>query len=189
MTNPFYMNPYYLNGSFGNGETGNHGDVYYYNHGNMPYGMVYTNQYSSYPNDPGFIEPILNDHGKQPFVLNIHQAATQNNTFRTAIWTGDNLQVTLMSIGVGEDIGLEVHPDVDQFLRIEEGQGLVQMGVNQNQLNYVRNVYGESAIMVPAGVWHNLTNTGNVPLKLYTVYAPPEHPFGTVHRTKADEEG
>ncbi|GAQ16365.1 cupin domain protein [Oceanobacillus picturae] len=133
------------------------------------------------------------DQGKQPFVINIEEAAERNRTFRTAIWTGNHLQVTLMSIGVGEDIGLEVHPDVDQFLRIEEGHGFVQIGDTKTNLNFEKRVSENSAIMVPAGKWHNLTNTGNKPLKLYTIYAPPEYPFGTVHQTKADataaEEG
>lgn len=126
------------------------------------------------------------DHGKKPYVININEAAKLNNNFRTAIWTGDHLQVTLMKIEVGEDIGLEVHPDVDQFLRIEEGQGFVQMGNTRNNLYFQRNVFDDDAIMVPAGTWHNLTNTGNIPLSLYTIYAPPEHPFGTVHETKAE---
>lgn len=91
-----------------------------------------------------------------------------------------------MSIDVEEDIGLEVHPTVDQFLRIEEGQGLVQMGDQKDQLDFKQNVYEDYALMVPAGKWHNLTNTGTKPLKLYTIYASPEHPFGTVHNTKAD---
>lgn len=92
-----------------------------------------------------------------------------------------------MSIDVGDDVGLEVHSDVDQFLRIEEGEGLVQMGKSKDQLTFVRDVKDDSAIMVPAGYWYNLTNTGNTSLKLYTIYAPPEHPFGTVHRTKVDD--
>jgi mannose-6-phosphate isomerase-like protein (cupin superfamily) len=91
------------------------------------------------------------------------------------------------------DIGLEMHPNVDQFLRIEQGQGIVQMGKSRDNLNFERNVYNDSAIMLPAGTWHNLTNTGNIPLKLCSIYAPPNHPFGTVHGTKADaiasEEG
>ena len=128
------------------------------------------------------------DHGKRPYVVNINQAAKQNNTFRTAIWTGEHLQVTLMSINVGDDIGLEVHDDVDQFLRIEEGQGFVQMGMSEYQLTFERRVGANSAIMVPAGYWHNITNTGNTPLKLYTIYAPPEHPFGTIDYTKMDAE-
>ncbi|WP_138416684.1 cupin domain-containing protein [Aquibacillus sediminis] len=126
----------------------------------------------------------LTDYGKQPFVVNIEKATKQNKNFRTALWTGDHLQVTLMSIGVGEDIGLELHSDVDQFLRIEQGKGKVQMGDQQDQLDFEKHVEDDDAIMVPAGKWHNLTNVGDVPLKLYSIYAPPEHPFGTVHETK-----
>ena len=129
---------------------------------------------------------MLQDRGKQPFVINIKEAARANDTFRTAIWTGNHLQVTVMSIEVGEDIGLEVHPTVDQFLRVEEGQGLVQMGDAKDRLNFEVPVRDDDAIMVPAGTWHNLINTGHTPLKLYTIYAPPEHPYGTVHRTKAE---
>jgi|SRR5690625_4956074 len=129
---------------------------------------------------------VLKDYGKQPFVINIEEAAEQNNTYRTALWTGDHLQVTLMSINVGEDIGLEIHPETDQFLRIEEGHGIVQMGSSKNNLTFQRNVREDSAIMVPAGTWHNVTNTGNKPLKLYSIYAPPHHPFGTIEQTKAD---
>ncbi|TCP62149.1 cupin domain-containing protein [Baia soyae] len=128
----------------------------------------------------------LQDYGKDSFVVDINKAAKQNNTFRTALWTGDHLQVTLMRINVGDDIGLEVHPAVDQFLRIEEGQGLVLMGDSRNQLNFKAKVYDDYAIMIPAGKWHNLINTGDKPLKLYSIYAPPEHPFGTVHETKND---
>ncbi|HEY4600710.1 MAG TPA: cupin domain-containing protein [Cerasibacillus sp.] len=130
---------------------------------------------------------VLKDYGKQPFVLDIEDAAEANRTFRTAIWTGDYLQVTLMSINVNEDIGLEIHPNTDQFLRIEEGRGVVQMGDSKENLTFERHVSEDDAIMVPAGKWHNITNTGRKPLKLYSIYAPPEHPFGTVHRTKADE--
>ncbi|WP_163971059.1 cupin domain-containing protein [Oceanobacillus halotolerans] len=128
----------------------------------------------------------LTDYGNNPFVTNIEHTSMQNQTFRTALWTGEHFQVTLMSIGVGEDIGLEVHPNTDQFLRVEAGQGLVQMGDTEHQLDFERSVSDDDAIIVPAGKWHNLTNTGNTPLKLYTIYAPPEHPFGTVHRTKAE---
>ena len=130
----------------------------------------------------------LKDYGPEPFVVNIEEATKQNNTFRTALWTGDNLQVTLMSIKVGEDIGLEVHPTVDQFIRIEEGQGLVKMGDRRDQLDFQRKVYDDFAILIPAGKWHNLINTGDTPLKLYSIYAPPQHPRGTVHETKAIAE-
>ena len=130
----------------------------------------------------------LKDYGPQPFVVNIEEATLQNDNFRTALWTGTHLQVTLMSIGVGEDIGLEMHPDVDQFLRIEEGQGLVKMGSRKDKLDFQDKAYDGYAILIPAGTWHNLINTGRKPLKLYSIYAPPNHPKGTVHETKADAE-
>jgi len=126
----------------------------------------------------------LKDYGPEPFVINIERAAVQNNNYRTALWTGKHLQVTLMSIGVGEDIGLEVHPDVDQFIRVEEGQGLVEMGDSRNNLDYRRRVYEDYVIIIPAGKWHNVINTGNRPMKLYSLYAPPQHPHGTVHETR-----
>ena len=124
------------------------------------------------------------DFGARPFVVDITKATLNNNTFRTALWSGSNLQLTVMSINPGEDIGLEAHPQLDQFLRIEQGCGLVQMGDRRDNLYIVHPVYDDSAIFVPAGTWHNLTNTGGVPLKLYSIYAPPNHPFSTVHQTK-----
>jgi mannose-6-phosphate isomerase-like protein (cupin superfamily) len=130
--------------------------------------------------------PKLKDYGPEPFVINIDEATKQNNTFRTALWTGDNLQVTLMSIEVGDDIGLEVHPTGDQFIRIEEGQGLVKMGDSKDKLDFQEKAYDDYSIMIPAGKWHNIINTGDKPLKLYAIYAPPEHPLGTIHKTKAD---
>lgn len=128
------------------------------------------------------------DYGPEPFIVNIDAVTKQNNTFRTALWTGRHLQLTLMSIDVGDDIGLEVHPHLDQFIRIEDGQGLVQMGSRKDYLDFQGNVYDDFAFIIPAGKWHNLINTGNKPLKLYSIYAPPEHPHGTVHETKAVAE-
>lgn len=128
------------------------------------------------------------DYGPQPFVINIAEATKQNDTFRTALWTGNFLQLTLMSINVNDDIGLELHPDLDQFIRIEEGQGIVQMGDRKDKLNFKQNVQDDFAIFIPAGKWHNITNTGNIPLKLYSIYAPTQHPFGTVQQTKEMEE-
>ncbi|MCT4542801.1 MAG: cupin domain-containing protein [Vallitalea sp.] len=128
------------------------------------------------------------DYGPEPYVIDIDEATRENNTFRSAIWTGENLQVTLMSIDVGDDIGLEVHPTGDQFIRIEEGQGLVKMGDSKDKLFFQEEVFDDFAVMIPAGTWHNIVNTGDIPLKLYAIYAPPEHPRGTVHQTKADAE-
>lgn len=141
------------------------------------------------PMSAGNAVPIeLSDYGPEPFVVNIEEAAKQNNTFRTALWTGKHFQLTLMSINVGEDIGVEIHPDVDQFIRIEEGQGLVQMGDSKDNFDFQRNVFNDYIIIIPAGKWHNVINTGNMPIKLYSIYAPPQHPHSTVHMTKADAE-
>ncbi|MCL2631075.1 MAG: cupin domain-containing protein [Firmicutes bacterium] len=125
------------------------------------------------------------DYGAMPFVIDINKATLANDTYRTALWTGKYLQSTLMSINPQDDIGLEVHKDTDQFLRIEEGQGVVQMGNAKDNLYFQQNVYGDSAVFVPAGTWHNITNTGKTPMKIYTIYAPPHHPHGTIHQTKA----
>jgi len=128
------------------------------------------------------------DHGPHPFTENIEKATLSNENYRATLWTGKNLQLTVMSIQPGHDIGLEVHPDHDQFLRIEEGKGRVQMGPSKEDLSFERDVEDDWVILVPAGSWHNITNTGDKPLKLYSLYAPPEHPHGTVHRTKADAD-
>lgn len=163
-----------------------------YNPYNM-YNVYRTYPCPYYPNIPMYIPTDeteydglmkLKDYGPEPFVINIDEATKKNNTYRTALWTGSYLQVTLMSINVGEDIGLEVHPMGDQFIRIEEGQGLVQMGDRIDKLDFEKKVYDDYAIMIPAGKWHNIINTGDKPLKLYAIYAPPEHPRGTVHETK-----
>jgi len=147
---------------------------------------AYVCGYSNNLRNDGNPQMELKDYGGKPFVVNIEQAAKLNPNYRTSLWTGKHLQVTLMSIEAGGDIGLEVHPDVDQFIRIEQGQGLVQMGERKDRLDFERKVSEDDAIMIPAGTWHNVINTGHDPLKLYSIYAPPEHPFGTVHRTKAE---
>ncbi|MCL2398608.1 MAG: cupin domain-containing protein [Defluviitaleaceae bacterium] len=132
--------------------------------------------------------PTTIDYGTHPFVVDINKATLNNENFRTTLWTGNNLQLTLMRIGVGEDIGLEMHPHVDQFLRIEDGQALVMMGKDANHLNFRQPVFDDFAIFIPAGTWHNIINTGKSPLKLYSIYAPPNHPKGAVHATKAIAE-
>jgi mannose-6-phosphate isomerase-like protein (cupin superfamily) len=136
------------------------------------------------PQSAGSAPIVLRDYGPQPYVVDIDSATKQNNNYRTALWTGKHLQLTLMSIPVGGDIGVEVHPIIDQFIRVEQGQGTAQMGPSRDNLNFQRNVQDGFAIFIPAGTWHNVVNTGNVPLKLYSIYAPPQHPRGTVHATK-----
>lgn len=178
-----YPNPYFYNNPMINRDYMDmYPNRYPYNQKNS----IYDSWYLQYSGNDGFKE--IKDYGPNPFVINIEEATEQNNTFRTSLWTGDHLQLTLMSLNVGEDIGLEMHPDVDQFVRIEEGRGVVTMGDSEDMPNFEESVYEDFIFIIPAGKWHNLTNTGNKPLKLYSIYAPPQHPHGTVHKTKAEAE-
>ncbi|MCE5236735.1 MAG: cupin domain-containing protein [Clostridiaceae bacterium] len=129
--------------------------------------------------------PAYKDYGPEPFAVNIEKATINNNCFRTALWTGNHLQLTLMSINAGEDIGLEMHPNLDQFIRIVDGRGIVKMGDAENNLDFEAYVNKDYAFIIPAGTWHNLFNTGARPIKLYSIYAPSQHPHGTVHQTRA----
>ena len=133
-------------------------------------------------------EVVFKDYGLEPTVLDIEAYTVSNDNFRTALWTGTFLQLTLMSIPVGGEIGLEAHLDTDQFLRIEEGEGKVIMGDTENSLTFVQMVKADFAVFIPAGKWHNLLNTGDKPLKIYSIYSPIEHPQGTVHRTFEEAE-
>ena len=121
------------------------------------------------------------------WVGDVEHTTLDNETFRTVVFTGEHTQLTVMRLGPGEDIGREVHPHIDQFLRIEQGQGRVELGRTE-EVDETYDVEDDWAIIVPAGVWHNVVNTGSDELKLYSLYSPPEHPDGTVHRTKADAE-
>lgn len=128
----------------------------------------------------------FSDRGKQPVVENIEEMTLANENYRTTIWTGTKLQATLMTIQPGDDIGLEVHHGIDQFLRIESGQGLCEMGETEENLTFQAEVSADFAIFVPADRWHNVKNTGTEPLKLYTIYAGPDHVEGTIHPTHQD---
>lgn len=130
----------------------------------------------------------IKDFGPRPFVADIDRLTKMNANYRTALWTGEHLQVTLMSIPVGGDIGLEIHENLDQFLCIESGCALIMMGKCKDNLNYQQRVHSNCAILVPACTWHNIVNMGCTPVKLYSIYAPPQHPFGTIHKTKEDAE-
>jgi len=119
---------------------------------------------------------------------NIEDLTEENQTFRTVLWVGKHSELTVMSIEPGSEIGLEVHPDHDQFLRIETGRGQVKAGPAENDLRETHDVEDDWAFIVPAGTWHNVINTGTEPLKLYTLYSPANHAPGTVHATKADAD-
>ncbi len=130
----------------------------------------------------------VKDHGKEPYVLDIAAKTLKNDNFRSTLWTGEHLQLTVMSIPVGGDIGLEVHPKNDQFLRLEQGKGRVEMGPAEDNLTFTREVEDDWAILVPAGTWHNVTNIGDEPMKVYALYGPADHVPGTVHKTQEDAE-
>lgn len=133
-------------------------------------------------------DATLSDEGPNPFVTDIEADTLANENYRTTRWTGSNLQLTLMNIEPGHDIGLEVHEHGDQFLRVEAGRARVQMGPSEDDLPFDREVEDDWVILVPAGSWHNVTNIGDEPLKVYAIYGPPEHPSGTVHPTKAEAD-
>jgi mannose-6-phosphate isomerase-like protein (cupin superfamily) len=130
----------------------------------------------------------ITDPGPRPNAFDIEKATVANDTYRTVAWTGTYLQVTLMSIPTGESIGLEVHPDTDQFLRLESGRGRCVMGPAKDQLDFQQDVEDDWSIQIPAGVWHDVINTGDEAMRLYAVYAPVHHARGMVQATAHDAQ-
>lgn len=126
------------------------------------------------------------DYGKQPWVVNIEDLTLKNEYFRAAKWTGQYLQMTVMSLKPGEEIGLEKHDKGDQFIRVEKGNARVVMGLSKDKMTFDKKVSDDWAIFIPAGFWHNIINEGDKPLKVYVIYAPPEHPAGTLHKTSKE---
>jgi len=116
------------------------------------------------------------------FVEDIEELTEDNKDFRRVLYTGKHLQLVLMSLEPGEEIGAEVHADHDQFFRVEKGKGEVWIDGERSKIK------SDDAIIVPAGAKHNVINTGDKSLKLYTIYGPPDHKDGVVHKTKADAE-
>ena len=128
------------------------------------------------------------DPGSVPFTANMAQTALQNRNFRRAVWTGNHLQWTVMCIPIRGEIGVEMHPETDQLIRVEAGQAAVHMGTCRGKLHFRQILNAGDGVLVPCGTWHNVVNVGNRPLKLSSLYAPVQHPRGTVHRTKAEAE-
>ena len=117
------------------------------------------------------------------FVTDIEDDTLANEDFRRVLFTGPNTQLVLMTLRPGEDIGLETHREHDQFIRVEAGTGVVRLNETE------REIEDGSAVVIPAGVEHNIVNSSNdTPLRLYTLYSPPAHPDGTVHRTKEEAD-
>ncbi|NEU15004.1 cupin domain-containing protein [Methylobacterium sp. BTF04] len=127
----------------------------------------------------------IEDIGPMPQSFDIERATKANTYYRSVAWSGKYLQVTLMSIPIGGDIGLEAHPNTDQFLRLDAGSGLVQMGATKDQLIFEKEVSDGWCVLVPAGTWHNITNIGTGPMQVYAVYAPAHHAPDKVQATAA----
>ena len=130
----------------------------------------------------------VTDIGPKPSSFSMEDETKANPNYRTVAWTGKYLQVTLMSIPVGESIGLEQHPETDQFLRLDAGKGLAKIGPKKDELTFEQEVEDGWCVMVPAGMWHDVINTGDEPMQLYAVYAPSHHAAGKVQATKADAD-
>jgi mannose-6-phosphate isomerase-like protein (cupin superfamily) len=130
----------------------------------------------------------LNDIGPRPQSFDLEFETIDNPNYRTVAWSGKYLQLTFMSIPVGSDIGLELHPETDQLIRLEKGRGHAQMGPSKDELTFDQEISDGWCVLVPAGSWHNITNIGDQPMQVYTVYAPQHHAPGKVQATMAIAE-
>lgn len=127
-----------------------------------------------------------NEHGGEVYSLNVENVASKNQNFRESIWTGHYLQMTVMCIPHSKNIGIELHDDTDQYIRVEHGYALVLTGNDPKCLYNKKKLCRGDAIFIPAGVWHDVVNVGRGPLKLSSVYAPPHHPKCTVEKHRMD---
>ena len=127
------------------------------------------------------------DYGPESFVIKIDWEAGQNDNYRSALWTGEKMQVVLMCMEVGQKTELEIH-DTDHFICIQEGQGVVETGLDKNNLSFRVRVSDGYAIMIPAGIWHTFSNIGVTKLRLYVIYGPPQFPHGTIMETGASRK-
>ena len=133
-------------------------------------------------------DEVTAGQGALGWVDDIERVTLDNTTFRTVVHTGTHMQLTVMRLGPGEEIGWEMHDHLDQFLRLEQGTGRLDLGRSGDQVDEQHEVRDDWALIVPAGTWHNVVNIGDDDLHLYSLYAPPEHPDGTVHRTGAEAD-
>jgi len=127
----------------------------------------------------------IRDIGPQPQSFDIEQASKANSDYRAVAWSGRYSQVTLVSIPAGGEIGLQAHPQTDQFLRLDTGQGRAQMGASKSDLSFEQEVSDGCCVLDPAGTWHNITNIATTPMQVYTIYAPADHQPGQLQATAA----
>ena len=149
-------------------------------------GSGYTNGAMTKHNDNQ--QSNVNQWSNLGWVADVEAATVENTNFRTVLFTGSHLQLTVMSLATGEHIGWEMHDHLDQFLRVEQGAGTLRLGTSADDVAEEHDVSDDWAMIIPAGTWHDVLNTGDSDLKLYSIYSPPDHPAGTVHATKADAD-
>lgn len=130
----------------------------------------------------------MTDNDKKVYVVQIEEETKNNTNFRTTLWTGEHTQLTVMSIPAGGEIGLEVHGDVDQFLRVEAGAAELVTGESKESVEKTAELQPDTAVLIPAGTWHNVKNIGDSDLKVYSLYSPAEHAPGTIHKTKEEAD-
>ena len=121
-------------------------------------------------------------------IINVKNLTCSNYYFRREIWTGTYSQITVMSIPSGGEIGLELHDDLDQILIVEYGVASVYTGKTKNSVIFKGCANSDCAVVIPAGTYHNVINEQSCPLKLFSIYAPPKHPIGTIHKTKFESD-
>lgn len=119
-----------------------------------------------------------------PYVVDLDELINRNKHYRTIIWTGEKMQLVVMTLAPQQEAGLEIHRKADQFILIEDGIGVCQMGPEKDELNFERTLLENTAVFIPMNTWHNIINTSDKPLKLYTIYSGPEYEPGTIHETK-----
>ena len=149
---------------------------------NAPFG--YRENYGT--TQPKCSSSAVRDRGNEPIVFDIQKEAFMTQDFRTALWTGGNLQLTVMTIPVDGEIGVEMHEGVDQLIGVVSGAGEVVFGNRESYFAPPLPLDSHSVVLVPAGTYHNVKNVGRTPLKLYSVYAPKVHKFGTVDKTNPE---
>lgn len=131
---------------------------------------------------------VIKDIGPKPNAFDLENVTVGNTNYRTIAWTGTYLQLTLMSIPVGASVGLEMHPDTDQFLRLDAGKGRVKVGPTKDTFTFEQDVEDGWCMMIPAGNWHDVINTGDKPMQLYALYAPVHHAAAKVQPTAEDAQ-
>lgn len=146
----------------------------------------YLNNYYNYlpSSPPNYYRNNQIDLGPTPSIINIEKRTEENSNYKKALWTGNNIQLILMSIPIGENTGIETSPNTEQFIKIEEGRALVELGPDINNLSVQKEINSDYALIIPAGTYYKITNINNEPLKLYSIYSPTNYKKGTINITK-----